>query len=635
MIFDGYGFYFEEQGRSGYEGAIDPAQQYFEGSHADHAIVRETGQNTLDNPGTDASAPIRMVFELKTMLVQDIPGIEALRKHIKAARDATKGKQGHDRLAKAADLAMSEMISVLRISDYNTTGLTGREDLSSSDSPLSQLTRGVGGSVEDGRGGSFGIGSAVGPMASDLCTVFYTSIPEDTGESVLAGYSRLATHTVDGISRRAEGFFTNLSVDDDFEYLRPAPPSFGPFAQRTEPGTDIYVLGYRMADRDPELERVRDAVIENFMAAIHRGKLIVEGRAPGNHWRLDAETLPGFTKRNAETHAFYEALLDPNPATKEIKRLGKVSLYINIDDRLDKKLHTVTMRQKLMKIDTFKHNSISAKYAAVLICDSDEGNNYLRQLEPPQHHEWDPARDPIDGRLVISKLKTFTREALKDRIGTEIGDEVKIDGLARFLPTDLVGITTSGTPAAPSSQPEAQAADRESSTQTGAEGSAAPEVVPPSRKVHVKVKRRAVNAGDQDSTKGKDRGGRRERKGDEAGLPGKGGEGDGKSRIQAGQLAFRSWSKVGSAGEHSRVTISVTSKYNERGDLKLVALGPGGTAESSYEIPIAKAVLHRDGKEVDLVHSANELKDIQLEAGKRTLIDIYVPAGERYRLGVE
>ena len=56
-----YGFHFEEQGLSGEEGPIDPSQQYFEGSHADHAVVRETTQNTLDNPAKDASGPIRMV----------------------------------------------------------------------------------------------------------------------------------------------------------------------------------------------------------------------------------------------------------------------------------------------------------------------------------------------------------------------------------------------------------------------------------------------------------------------------------------------------------------------------------------------------------------------------------------------
>ena len=432
-----YGFHFEEQGLSGEEGPIDPSQQYFEGSHADHAVVRETGQNTLDNPAKDASGPIRMVFELKTMHTAEIPDIENLRTHIDAAAMQTAGQQGHDRMVSASELAREETLAVLRISDYNTTGLGGSESVASPKSPLSRLTRAKGGSSDDERGGSFGIGSAVGPMASDLCTVIYTSVPEDTGDSVMAGYTRLATHTVNGTSYRAEGYFTNKGINDDFEYQRPA-PKVGTFDERTESGTDIFLLGYRMAQEDPELERVRDAVIDNFMAAIDAGHLVVEGIAPGNHWTLDAETLKGFVEGRPDAKAFYEALKDSTPAETELEHLGRVRLCINIDDRLEKKLHTITMRTPLMKIDTFKHNSISAKYAAVLICDSTEGNKLLRQLEPPQHHLWDPGRDRLYGRKVINSLKKFVRDSLRDRISEEIGDEITIDGLS-FSPNQWHG----------------------------------------------------------------------------------------------------------------------------------------------------------------------------------------------------
>ncbi len=84
MKIDNFGFYFEKQGKSGYQGPIDPAQQYFEGSHADHAVVRETIQNTLDNPSENAEGPIRMEFELATIRTGDIPGIVKLREHLNA-----------------------------------------------------------------------------------------------------------------------------------------------------------------------------------------------------------------------------------------------------------------------------------------------------------------------------------------------------------------------------------------------------------------------------------------------------------------------------------------------------------------------------------------------------------------------
>ena len=634
-----FGFYFEKQGLSGDEGPIDPAQQYFEGSHADHAVVRETGQNTLDNRGKDAVGPIRMVFELATMNTQEIPGIEGLRKHLEAVAEQTESQQGHDRMVKAAALSKKETVSVLRISDYNTTGLTGSEALASRGSPISRLTRGKGGSSDDERGGSFGIGSAVGPMASDLCTVIYTSVPEDTRDSVMAGYTRLATHSLNETSYRAEGYFTRLDCEDDFEYQRPA-PKIGQFSERTEPGTDIYILGYRMTEKDPELERVRDAMIDNFMAAIKESHLVVEGIAPGNHWTLDAETLPKFASGLSEANAFYQALQDPRPAEATIKSAGKVRLYINIDDRLEKKLHTITMRAPLMKIDTFKHNSISAKYAAVLVCDSTEGNKYLRQLEPPQHHEWDVARDPKNGRKALHDLKKFVRESLKARISTEIGDEVTIDGLSRFLPTENMPTDAKGKPAIPTSKPTEEGAETESSSVTGSSTHQKPVPTPSGKKVKVKVSRPAKGDGEEETEQSKHKGGTTKRHGKKPGLPGEGQEGEGNSRIQGQALSFRSWSAQSDRGDASLMTLAIKAEKTETGDLELMALGAGGDPEEGYNLPILRAVQYLPDlpdlpkESIDIKFSGNTLKNLKLEGGQMTRIDIYMPVGERYRLGV-
>ena len=633
MTVNEYGFYFEKQGLSGEEGPIDPSQQHFEGSHADHAVVRETGQNTLDNRGTNAEGPIRMEFELTTMETCDIPGIEGLQKHLEAVAEQTENQQGHDRMVAAALLAKEETMPVLRISDYNTTGLTGSEALSSSGSPLSRLTRGKGGSSDDERGGSFGIGSAVGPMASNLCTVLYTSMPEDTQDTVLAGYTRLATHKLGEMSFRAEGYFTRLACESDFEYQRPA-IKIGPFPERTVPGTDTYVLGYRMADRDPNLERVRDAVIDNFMAAIDKGRLVVEGITKENRWKLDSESLPGFVKNRPEARAFYEALQDPNPAEATLRNVGKVRLYINVDDRLDKKLHTITMRSPLMKIDLFKHNSVSAKYAAVLVCESEEGNKYLRRLEPPQHHVWDAARDPISGAAVIREMKIFVRDSLRDRISTEIGDVVEIDGLSRFLPMESIVTKVSGAAAAPTSAPDSEGSDTESSTVTGGSRSGKPTMIPPNTKIQVKVKRPATSGGESEAEQGKQAGGTNERKTKDAGLPGEGTAGKGASRIRGNELRFRSWSAKGSDLSTAVMTLAITSQQDERGDLELLALGPGGDPEEAFTLPISRVVLHHSGKTTDLVFSGNTINDLSLQGGQMTRIDVYMPAGERYRLGV-
>src|SRR5262245_50602047 len=96
MIESRYGFYFEAAGRAAAQGAIAPAEQFFEGSLAEESLGRETGQNSLDVPAGDD--PVVMVFELASMPTDCVPGIEGLRPHIEQVARQTEGSNGHDRM---------------------------------------------------------------------------------------------------------------------------------------------------------------------------------------------------------------------------------------------------------------------------------------------------------------------------------------------------------------------------------------------------------------------------------------------------------------------------------------------------------------------------------------------------------
>lgn len=629
MSLDEYGFHFEPVGKGSPEGPIDPAQQHFEGSTAAQAVVRETGQNSLD--ASASAGPVRMEFELASMATEDIPGIEGLRRHLESVVLETRGQAGHADMVKAAEVAEELEVAVLRISDYGTVGLGGSEAMDDFKSPLSKLTRGSGISEDDGdRGGSFGIGSAVGPMASDMATVLYTSLPTGMQETVLAGYSRLSGHrNEDGVMLGAKGFLTHLG-EEDFKYLRPAPP-VGPFNLRSEPGTDLFILGFRMADDDPELIALRDAAIDNFMVAIDRGRLEVTGISPHSNWQLDQESIEGFAKARQESHAFYRALQDHRPEVDESERLGRISLHICIDDTLDRKLHTITMRKPLMRIGTFRHNSVPSKYAAVLICEDDTGNRLLRELEPPQHHKWDGGRHP-EGPAALRELRGFVLRALRERVRRDLGDTVQIKGLERFLPAQGVPAPSDGKPATP--EPGGPGAEDESSTVTGSPH--ATEIRQRSRRVvPVKVRRPAVGGlGDDDIEKGADRGGAGKRRGDSVGLPGEGGEGEGRSRIGVGDITFRSWSAENGASQGSVIVLALTPASDVRGDLELVPLGPSGDPERNYALPILSASVQTANGTQRLEHSSNVLVDLDLPGEVTTIVEVTVPTGRRYRIGV-
>lgn len=622
-----YGFYFEKAGRAATQGAIAPAEQFFEGSLAEESLARETGQNSLDARAGDG--PVTMVFELGYIATDEIPDIERLRRHLAQVAVDTRGSQGHDRMRVAHETASSDEIAVLRIADYNTTGLRGSESINDPQSALSALTRGAGISAADGsRGGSFGIGSAVGPMASDMGTVLYTSLPHDSNEVVFAGYSRLASHRdVDGVWRMGDGFFTDLAVEDDFRYLRnPAP--LGPFAVRTEPGTDVYVLGYRKAEADPKLQHIKLAFLNNFLPAIHRGRLVVQARTSSGEWQLDSTTLGAHVQESPEAAAFFRALHDPDPVTMESPRFGRVSLRVNVDDSLERSLHTITCRKPLMKIDTFRHTSIPIKYAAILECSDDRGNTLLRSLEPPQHHRWDPERAP-DGRSALKELKDFVREGLKTRVKEQIGEQVEIKGLAKFLPATVVedGVLPGNEGAVPVDE---EGSETESATVHGADSETRPVFNSGRKSVRVGVRTAADANGDAPVTKGKDRGGEGTRTATGGGLPGEGGPGDGNARISAGDIRFRSWTDAATGD----LCLALTAREDITGDIELVALGPGGAMEDDYTLPISAARILANGTATPITHADNVLKDFHLVEGVTTQVRLTFSTQHRYRLGV-
>lgn len=627
-----YGFYFEEAGRSAAQGAIAPAEQYFEGSQAEVSVVRETGQNSLD--AVDGAGPVRMEFELCEMPTAALPGMQELRTHLARVVRDTEGTEGHDRMREAWRLAGEPTVSVLRISDYGTTGLKGSESVKEPRSPLSALTRGAGISANDGRrGGSFGIGSAVGPMASGLCTVFYSSMPSGTSEIVFTGHSRLATHADEaGVLRVGDGFYTDLTVTNDFRYLR-NPGSFGPFDPRTQPGTDIFITGYRKAGEDGWLHNIRDAFVDNFMMAIHRGKLQVSGKGNESTWHLDSETLATHVEERPETLAFYRAVGDPHPAVKKTERFGDIKLYINVDPSLPKTLHTITMRRPLMRIDTFRHTSIPVKYAAVLECSDPEGNKLLRGLEPPQHDRWDSGRAD-DGMAAIAELKTFVRQELRARVKEQIGDIMEIKGLARFLPSG------------PSKQVggEDGAGGRPGRTEGGSEESAFVQGDPEAavtpklhsgRRVPVRVQRAAKSTGGRSTTEGTGSGGTRQGKPGQPGNTGSGEAGNGRARISAGQVLFRSWSAPSAIAGRTTLQVALTSQETVSGDIELVALGAGGAIEPGYELPILSAHAELNGTRNDVRWEGNVFKDVRLLEGQTTRLEVELRAGHRYRLDVK
>ena len=165
----GYGFLFKPNGNEE-QGPSNSGEEIFSDDTVAQALARELGQNSLDAIAMDGAWPVIMVFELRRMKVADIPDVDNLRRHVRAALDRYPDSP---RLRKAVATLEGESIDVLRVSDYNTKGLAGSESIADGGSVLTALTRGSGVSVgKTDAGGSFGIGESVGILSSLVRTEF-------------------------------------------------------------------------------------------------------------------------------------------------------------------------------------------------------------------------------------------------------------------------------------------------------------------------------------------------------------------------------------------------------------------------------------------------------------------------------
>lgn len=632
-----YGFLFKPNGNEE-QGPSNSGEEIFSDDTAAQALARELGQNSLDAIAKDGAWPVTMVFELHRMKVSDIPDVNNLKRHLRAALTRYPDSP---RLQQAVSTLESEFVDVLRVGDYGTKGLSGSESIASKGSVLTALTRGSGVSVgKTDAGGSFGIGKSVGILSSLVRTEFWTTRTPGSDETVFAGCTQLTTHQTPNSDDPRKllgpmGTYTRLSDTEDYHYLR-GPAPFGPFPQRTEPGTDVYIVGYSAASDDPKLEQIRDAMIDNFMAAIMRGHLVVEGITDkGRGWHLNSDNLKRVIDMTPDTEhrtimqAFHNALLQP-PIIKQDKRLGEMKLFVNIDDSLPRKLNTIVMRKPLMKVRTYTNTSITAKYAAVLECSSPQGNRILRGMEPVRHDDWQEARDKENGQAVLRSIKKFILEELRKRVRQELGDEITIKGLNTLLPLELQidgnldrhGVQATNGPGS----------ERESASLQGRES--APEQVSNTggKSVSITLTKPAVSDGSGGNVStGRQRGGESKRGKHVAGIPGSGKTGDGNSVINGVNLSMRYWFDAKS-DSYILVLRSRTGE-TEKGALRLTAALDG--TFGNYTPPIEAASDISGAEPRPLKVQEGSISTVKVTGKHPTRLQVRIKGGIRLQLGVK
>lgn len=428
-------WYFPSNDHGENKGINDSGVATFRGTPL-KSLAREICQNSLD---AAMGETVRIDFSNYEIPTNDIPDANVLEQTFKSCLaywGGQKAKTTKDFFKNAFEKINAEKVSVLRISDFETKGLTGSKKTTDINTDWMRLTKSSGSSDKKGpAGGSFGIGKFAPFACSDFSTVFYNTYDiEDV--CAYQGVSRLVTfEREDGETTQGIGYFGNDRNTPVYSALN-LDPNFA--REPGDYGTDIYILGYRFSQNNWETDIVV-SILDSFLGAIWNKKLAVNVGSV----KIDKATLPNlmeeYTEELANTYVleYYQVLTSPETKWFESNHLGLGNIklgYLLNGNEFHRKVAMI--RQTGMKIKDGDRINGFISFTGVLFIEGDAINEKLRILENPEHTEWQPDRatNPFEAKQLIKSINDYMKKCLEKLV--EQGQQGEIDaiGVASFIP---------------------------------------------------------------------------------------------------------------------------------------------------------------------------------------------------------
>jgi len=421
--------------------------------NAYYSIVRESIQNSMDVP-LNLEKPVKVKFETITINKAAHPELFSIEQHIRACLEFFTGdKQAADLFNGMLEyLQRNDSIKILKVSDYNTKGM--KYEKGNPRCPfISFMSEGIS-SKGVGSGGSFGFGKGAYYVPSKLRTIL-VSARFDDDRVVFQGRTRLSSHDFDGETKDFRGDFRiehEVPVTDN----KQIPLLF----RREEQGTDVFILG--MEDDADFLNKMIVSVLNNFWLAIHQDRLDVIIKTETEEIEFDEKNLEELIEKYFPEEVEPSPISNlygwnPRPYYKAVKyakeyagihdsfayregdlpSIGSVRLYIYRKEGLPERISF--MRKPAMTVEKVT-NTILSDYAAVFVCDNNDGNEILRQMENAAHNEWRPenVRNVPEDQMhkyynARKQINDFIRKELKMLSGSGSSVKMEVVGLSDFL----------------------------------------------------------------------------------------------------------------------------------------------------------------------------------------------------------
>ena len=388
-------------------------------------IVRETVQEAID-ARLDRSRPSEIEFCCYSCPMVDLPGQQTLRQYVDNGIDLW-SRIGNDKTKKffecARNILKQQKINVLRISDFNTKGITG-SDLPFG-GPFNALVRSTGVSDKpDGAGGSNGLGSNAVFSGSSLRTVVYSTFDIENKKATL-GVNGMPSSIMDGVCTSGKGYFgENNAVIRDCV-------SFDPTFKRDRQGTDIFCLGF-FSCQDFKKDFIV-AVIDNYIVPLVLGDLIVRINDTEINQLTIKKLIQDYHDDLADASSYYMALTDPKSEVLDfdVNGLPDVRLYLSRRPGLNRRI--LMCRKTGVKVLEKGNYPSHLSFSGVCVL-HDELNKKFRLMEDPTHSTWDPERLQFKDEIKEAKALNHALFAkVKEHV---IGDSTFVDADS----VDIIGL---------------------------------------------------------------------------------------------------------------------------------------------------------------------------------------------------
>jgi hypothetical protein len=452
---------FPENNAGEWHGFNDAGLEHFRGNPFTN-LAREILQNSID---AGMAHPVTIEFKQSHIDTDTIPNIASLRETLEYCKAEAKNDQPRvmEFFEKAIKTISAKQVSVLSISEQNTTGISGPCE---NGTPYFAFMKATGQSKKSGETGlgSFGIGKFAPFAVSDLRTVMVSTVSQPSDKLPLVHYVQgkalLMSHRDNKKRTRQNigywGLTDGCLPADGFEKEVPAwfRRAKSVAKLKESQGTDIHVIGFPVNEDWENL--LIASVIENFFSAIYKstlvvrvGKKTIDKKNIGSFFedgKVRASIVNAGEDPESFDNAYYflEASANSDEVTEEgheNKDLGHCVLRMIVREGLPKRV--VVLRNGMLitdQMDSLKRFGDFKDFVGVVECQTKKGNALLREMEPPRHNEFQPSRLSSDqqstGRRALTTLGSWVRDMLRLWALDPVSDVTDVSELAEYFGDD-------------------------------------------------------------------------------------------------------------------------------------------------------------------------------------------------------